>query len=344
VIRRLGKKILLSLGSLLIALGLAEGAMRVLGFRPQLSSEWMLTTPFRVLDDDILTVEREFLTDEFYRSIPAEESPTRVIATIGDSYTMGFPVDPSDAYPKSLDRILRERSQAVTVLNFGMGDTGTDQHLKLFTKYVLPRAKPDIVIWQFCGNDCYDNAIKPLFDISTDDELVPLDVRDNWMFRRQRFLEEFPLPMFFKRNSYLFRLPLRIFETDLEAQVPDGEVPEIWGFRKIPLAVARMNELADQHGFRVYYVIVRPQTFYENPDSERGSTYQGIRTNLVGQPGFVDTTFAPTDPGQDIVSAYFADGARDPNPPGFRHFNEAGYAEFARLIADRLLKDGVLGD
>ncbi len=316
-------KILLALFSFSATCGTIEIVLRLFNYKPTLSSSWVLDHKYRILDDDLITVDRHFLNDAFYDPFRVQGS-TDFVVTLGDSFTAGFPVKETDSYPSVLERIFQDESFDVRVMNAGLGDTGPDQQLKLFIKYILPRLSPHIVIWQFYPNDPYDNAIRPLFSISDTNTLVPLDARDNWTYRRQRFYQATPLPSAIKRGSYLFHLLLRTYEKDLTSQVPAGRDPTAWGREKIALEIVRMNELARQHGFEVYYVLIAPQSVYRDeietgmPGYWQAIEYPKLLAILEKEPNFIQAKFESAslgenlDPGTDL----FLDGTHDPAPLG----------------------------
>jgi lysophospholipase L1-like esterase len=330
--------------SFMLALVAAELGLRLFDYRPMLSSAWILASAERVLDDEVLTVQREFLDDRFYEPFRARDR--KVIMVLGDSFTVSFPVARADSFPSVLERILNERSERVRVMNLGMGDTGSDQQFKLMLTHILPRITPDVVVWQFYANDTYDNIIKPLYSLETN-ALVPLRARDNWMYRRQRFYRSVPWPSVVE-NSHLFTLLLRSYETDLESQVPEGVDALDWSRRKIAAEIDRMNELARARGFHVYYALVAPEAMYRDdvPDGSTGfndaAEYVQLRRILERQPTFIDGRFDSSSKEGATGSVLFADGVRDPSPAGARHLNERGYALLAERIAGRLLEDGHL--
>jgi len=252
-------KVFVPLACLVVALCLAEVAVRAVHLRSTLSSEWLLENEHWVVDGDIITVERRYLSDSYYDPFKVRP-PTKLIVALGDASTFGIPVAETDAYPSVLERTLQAGAADVRVMNAGLGDSGTDQELEFFTKFVLPRVHPDIVIWQLSANDSLDNAIKGLYTVSPAHELVRLDARQNWLYRRQRFYQATPLPSFIKRGSYLFNTLLGRYEKDLVPIVPAGTDPTAWGRQKIPLEIARMQELARQHGFTLYLALVAPQS------------------------------------------------------------------------------------
>ena len=327
-------KIFLSVTGLLLTLLVVEGALRLADYWPPLSSGWMLDAETRTIDEDVITIDRRFLDEGLYAPYQVT-APTKVIVALGDSYTQGIPVSLGEAYPAALEQMLHRDGMDLKVLNAGLGDSGPEQQLALFVKYVLPRVHPDVVIWQFYANDSLDNAMKALNSVTPQGGLAPLDARQNWMYRRQRFYERVPLPASFKSGSYLFHLLLRRYENDRVTSVPEGTDPTTWGRNKIAMNIARMHELAETHRFQLYLALVAPQATYEAVEegsaaSQEAQEYLRLLEVLQGERNFIPVKFK----GSTVDgAAIFSDGDRDPNPFGTRHFNAAGYALMARAIA-----------
>ncbi|MEO6223186.1 MAG: GDSL-type esterase/lipase family protein [Vicinamibacterales bacterium] len=338
--RRVLGRILVFITLLSVSLIAAEGALRLAGYWPALSSEWMLYADSRTADQDLISIDRRFLDEATYTPFQVA-APTKLIVALGDSYTAGVPVTAEEAYPGALERILTADSRDIRVMNAGLGDSGPEQQLALLTKYVLPRVHPDVVIWQFYANDSIDNAMKALFSVSPEGALVPLAARDNWMYRRQRFYERVPLPEAVKSGSYVFHLLLRRYEVGRSDAVPKGTDPTAWGRQKIPLNIIRMTELAKQHGFELYLTLVAPQATYESvepntPAYQEAMEYPKVLELLESQPNFIHVKFdaVKMEQARSRGEGIFSDGTRDPNPFGMRHFNAAGYAMMAQTIAD----------
>ena len=343
----LGRVVLL-LASLAFVTAGIEVALRIAHYKPALSSAWVLGNPDRIVDDDTVTIDRRFPHDSYYQPFQHLNGPKLVVA-LGDSFTASFPVDSKDSYPQVLSHVLTEHAFNAAVLNMGLGDSGPDQQLKLFEKYVLPHVKPDIVVWQFYANDTYENVVKTAYLMGDDKVLVPISTKDNWKYRRQRFFDAFPLPTPVKRSSYLFNLILRQYERDLEVKVPPGKDKLEWGREKIEREIVRMNELAAQHGFRVYYTLVAPEALYRNdiPPGSAGAAEAAEYDRLLGivekQPTFIRGRFwSATVEDSKLGATLFSGGDRDPSPYGTRHLNEAGYKLLAEIIGNRVLQDNGL--
>jgi hypothetical protein len=344
---KLLSRVVLVLASLTLIIGVVEIALRIARYKPAISSAWILGSS-RVVDADVVTIDPPFLRDDFYTPFQ-DVGQAKVVVTLGDSFTASFPVGMEDSYPRKLEEALTGRGLDARVMNVGLGDTGPDQQLKLFEKYVLPRVKPDIVVWQFYPNDTYENAIKAVYTMGDDRVLVPISATDNWMYRRQRFFHAIPLPASIKQSSYAFNLLLRQYERGLEAKVPAGTDKLVWGRLKIEREIVRMNELAAEHGFRVYYTLIAPQAVYHDdvpkgsPGANEAVEYDRLLPIVDREPTFIRGRFwsAMLDDRQ-LGATLFVDGIRDPSEYGTRHLNEAGYRHLAEGIANRILQDSGL--
>jgi lysophospholipase L1-like esterase len=87
----------------------------------------------------------------------AKPSGTLRILFLGDSNTFGL-VPLKDLYTRKVEELLRKKNnRAVEVISMGLAGWGTDHALEALTNEGL-RYKPDLVIYQFCGNDVTDNT------------------------------------------------------------------------------------------------------------------------------------------------------------------------------------------
>ena len=82
---------------------------------------------------------------------PSVEDTRPVIACFGDSLTAGLGVDPGEAYPADLQKLLDAEGYAYHVANAGIsGDTTKDGVERIARLIAL---KPKIVVLEFGGND-----------------------------------------------------------------------------------------------------------------------------------------------------------------------------------------------
>jgi len=81
-----------------------------------------------------------------------KDRPVR-IACFGDSLTEGYGIDPDDALPMVMERMLREEGYAARCLNHGIsGETAEDGRRRLNS--VLGDS-PDAMVLEFGANDCF---------------------------------------------------------------------------------------------------------------------------------------------------------------------------------------------
>ena len=148
---RLAKKTILVILGFIVGGTVGEIILLSISFNPQLSSDWILGHKDRVPDPDILNISRKFLDPEYYSAYLETPSDQMIIA-LGDSFTDGYPVTRchkrrppcprDDSYPGVLERLLSRDDQTISVVRAGMTDSGPDQQLRLFKKYILPHSGP----------------------------------------------------------------------------------------------------------------------------------------------------------------------------------------------------------
>jgi hypothetical protein len=234
--------------------------LRSVGYLPEVDYAWMLgaNVTSRVPDDKIILTRPQFLNEQYYAIDPKRET----VVTLGDSFVSGHPVARKDNYPAVLGRLLGARGRPVNLINMGIGDSGPDQHLRLFKEYVLPRLTPDMVVWSFYANDILDNLRLPVYKIEND-SLVPLDAAKHWLHVRHKIYRSIPLPWTVKESSPVLRLLLRAQEVwgTRRVQLLDPNARALSGER-IRLAIEEIERLARIHGFQVVYVLIAPQALY----------------------------------------------------------------------------------
>ena len=309
---------------------------------PKVASAWHLGTKRRVLDDELIFINPRHTEASFYRTDP--HLPT--VVTLGDSFTEGYPVLPSRSYPSCLARMLARSGRPANVINLGMGDSSPDQQLRLFKRYALEHVRPNVVVWQLYENDVWDNVARPVYTIDGSGRLQPLSGADNWLYKRQLFYDATPARHRLKRYSYIYQYLLKSAERWGTAQVPAeyASDPERWGRDKLRLEIAEMDRLGDEHGFRVYYVVVPPQAMYMHDaagdDGERirnlKANHPKLRAMMEAHKGYIDLDFANKGANPAWLRFYVG-GRRDPSGLGRLHLNEAGYRSMARQVSRHIL-------
>ena len=360
----LAKKVLPNFALLLLGLisGIitVEVALRLANYNPQISTDWQLLPSRRILDTDLIMTHPKFFHPDYY----GNSNDNLTVIALGDSFTMGYEMSRDQSYTRVLKRLLEDSLGSVTVFNAGVGDTGTDQQLRLFKKFFLRNTKPDIVIWQLYRNDIYNNIVYPTYKISNDNKLSPLDARYNWAYQRMKLYNSIPLPAILKERSYIVNLLMYFYEARKHDQVPqdyntDGLIR--YGIDKILLAIEEMERLSLKHDFTVYYVLFVPQDEYlisENLDSQISDSicpgkydfnygaHAKLQEILSNEKTFIPLRITSDElahetglPEPIISETIFLAPPKDEAPKGCRHYNEIGYKLIATKIASKILSN-----
>ncbi len=79
------------------------------------------------------------------------------ILMLGDSFTFGFGVAQSDSYPRKLEALLNANGNtAYEVINAGVSGFNAEDESH-FLEYLMPKYRPDVVVWSLVGNDWDDS-------------------------------------------------------------------------------------------------------------------------------------------------------------------------------------------
>jgi lysophospholipase L1-like esterase len=169
--RKIGKKLALTTGTLVVLLALTEVGVRWFGPRIEYVPMAQSVRPDPLLgyrlsegydsrrvggaEQGHVQVSEQGFRDRLFDA--REQSDLRILA-LGDSYTYGHAVEPSLLYTEILEQTLQERfpERRVAVLNTGVPSWATFQQARLLDE-VGPRFQPDLVLLQFCFNDLAAN-------------------------------------------------------------------------------------------------------------------------------------------------------------------------------------------
>ncbi|MBI4318547.1 MAG: hypothetical protein HY675_08660 [Chloroflexi bacterium] len=153
-----------------------------IGFRgvPGSSGEFSKTCEYSALYQTTVFRHQFAYNSEGWRDTShAYEKPAGVtrIVVLGDSFSWGYGVAQSDAYPALLPALLRGEGVDTEVITMAMPGWGPNQELVALT-YEGLRYKPDVVVVQFAGNDYADSLCasfeersSPQFYVGGDGEL-----------------------------------------------------------------------------------------------------------------------------------------------------------------------------
>lgn len=163
----------LALVSTLLALGVAEVALRVYGLMPDY---WDWHGTLVELDPQLLYRlkghSRPDLNALGYRDyeFDLEKGDRTRIVMVGDSFLFGDNVGPGQTLPKALERVLGRRYQ---VFNLGVAGDGPDQSYGRLLRDGL-RFDPDLVILAiYAANDFNDLSKNRLYRVDGEGRVVP---------------------------------------------------------------------------------------------------------------------------------------------------------------------------
>jgi hypothetical protein len=351
------RKAILVAAATLVGLAIGELLLRIVANPPELMQAWVmddLHEKQRVLDRDTLFIRPEYLLQSYYKS-----SPERLdIVCLGDSFTEGPLKASNPSYPTFLKYMLEDIDVATTVVNVGLTYSGNDQHLAMLKTKILPMMRPDILIYQFCFNDLFDNIDLSLYRIEQNARLVHHGVFDHWLFRQHQFLRAIPLPYSLKKNLFIVRAILGHLDLDPAHFVPPAVRNQQLAYsrRKTELFLETLTRLAERYGFTLYLTMVDLQVehlerehepFHVSASLRQNLTHDAIHKQLIARrDNFIDTHFIPSD--LEMINRRFHMDITgigrglflnryDPCEWGSKHYNKYGYWLFAKKIRDYLL-------
>ena len=172
------------------------------------------------------------------------------IIILGDSFVLGNTTS-EETFPFHLNKIIQSDHKQFQVLNAGISGHGTDQEYLFFVKNILPRIKPQILIWNVNENDVYDNIDRPLFDLKNN-KLEKIPAWKSGFYLNAIFLSY--LPDYFKNQSRAVNListnlsRLRLFHITEKDKTA-------WSIKKINYEINEMQKLSKLNGFKLIIAI-----------------------------------------------------------------------------------------
>jgi lysophospholipase L1-like esterase len=183
-------KILGVLGSLLLALAIAEGAVRLISPQEVGPVRFVCNPELGEIPVPGQHGERKFpgvFTFTYSNNSlgwrgrreyqPRKQTRYRVLF-LGDSFTYGIGVNDDQTFPAEVGKKLKADDLSVEVMNAGCPGKGTDYELKLF-QTVGYKFHPDLTVLCFFCNDFQDNARGEYYNITKRGELAakPINCR-----------------------------------------------------------------------------------------------------------------------------------------------------------------------
>ncbi len=373
-LRSLGQSLTLAAAGASMAVILAEAGLRLFSpqallhdpdaFLPDPDLEARLKPGFtdRVVTPEFTSTWR--INEDGYRGPRAGERGLAAsrIAALGDSFTFGYGVEEAAAWPRRLEAILdegRAPSARVDVVNLGVGGYGTFQEVAWLER-IEEKVRPDLaVIGFYVGNDPADNARFVQRATERDGAAASADLdpgagrvekMKRWMGSR---LHLFAL-VSSRADDLLVRLGLRRlvypFEMEVLLEQPPPVVDGAW--RATDDALRRLAELSRRRGLKILVALIPMKHQVSEMAWQRLLRHYGGSSEAPGfdRDGPQELVRALCEreglPLLDLLAGFREEAARlgvDGREfywPRDQHFNERGHALAARLIGERLLRDG----
>ncbi len=376
------------LGSIAVAMVLAEGALRLIGFsyanfwEPDPLTGTALRPGMQGWQNDegraYVKINSRGLRD---REHPlAKPANTYRIAILGDSYAEAMQVDMDKAFwallPKRLESCGFAGGKKIETINFGVSGYGTSHEFLTLKERVWPYSPDMVLLAFFPGNDVRNNskalegergrAYFSLKDgklfLDTAFRSDPLFIEKEHIAKHRAALQDLRIYQLLRRvkagniAQHFHNAPIAaalasgtsLSEPGLDEQVfqqpADAKWQEAWQITdRLVLAT---NEETRSHGARfLLAVLSTPGSVYPDPQLRaryaqslgvKSLFYPEERLERLGERnGFEVVALAPQMQRRADATHVFLHGF--PNTkPGFGHWNEAGHALAAELIAAEL--------
>ncbi|HEY5897446.1 MAG TPA: SGNH/GDSL hydrolase family protein [Burkholderiales bacterium] len=378
------------LGAIALALVLAEGALRLIGFsypnfwQPDALTGTALRPGMQGWQKDegraYVKINSHGLRDREHAV--AKPAGTYRIAVLGDSYAEAMQVEMDNAFwallPKRLESCGFGGGRQVETINFGVSGFGTANELLTLRSRVWAYSPDMVLLAFFPGNDVRNNSkaleserFWPFFSAKDGSLNLDLSFHDDPEFiEKQRIaahraaLQDLRLYQLMRRvkagniAQHFHNAPVAaaiasgasLTEPGLDEQVfrepKDGKWLEAWDITD-RLVLAASDE-TKSHGARfVLAILSTPGSVY--PDAQLRTRYAqslGVKSlfypearleRLAREHGFDVVPLAPQMQSRADAMHVYLHGF--PNTkPGFGHWNEAGHALAAELIAAELCR------
>lgn len=190
-----------------------------------------------------------------------------VILILGDSAVWGNTIS-TETYPAQLKNLTEDENKNLEVLNAGIPGYGSDQEYLFFNKYILPKTKLKILIWNINYNDIFDNMDRPVFDL-INNKLVSIPQWKNGIFLSAKIADI--LPNSINKNSLsinwiLFNISkIRLFNISKEKSID-----------KIVFQIKDMQKMASKNGIRLIIAITPSKSIVDNLPAKK-ITLEGIQ-------------------------------------------------------------------
>lgn len=360
-------------GALMISLGVAELALRILGvepreyvpgsiwfdyndFPPGSTTTYMGWIPYNVEEFEVpVTMNEKGWRDREY----AEAKPPGVyrILVLGDSYVEAKEVPLEATFHKVLERKLNEdygtAERKFEVLAMGKGGSTTSAAYQFLHDYGL-EYDPDLVVLSFFpGNDVRENSpeLSEAYEKWTNEvyrgKVIPAKIEfiDRWLVFPWSYLNAFlvdRLAGFYVSHLHWFRSDLKkddLISNEIEIY-RTGEYPPVWqeAWSETKDLILRTKTLAEENGaefmMMIAYSFQIPGLESEDADAE----YDLLRPNEIAMEFCEEQGIECLNLEPELTE--FREKTGEPYAWKYdAHWNEAGHRVAAQALFDVIAKD-----
>lgn len=260
------------------------------------------------------------------------------IATLGDSFTMGWGAENDQSYPARMQVLLQEKlGRPVEVLNAGVGGTGTGEQALYYRRWVA-RFHPEIVVLAVNASDTGDDHLRELFAVGADGVGIPRSPEAIYQSRRhfrrfRAFVLSLPGFDFLDKHSRLFGL-VRNVAWSMSHRQEWTEQEALENALRLSAAEVRwLDRQVRESGGRLF-VVYMPQreSIYPPQDEQERVIEERLPATLRDLCEKEQMPFSNLTPAVRVAAAksprqiYYA--RQDPHP------TPQGYSVFAQQVAE----------
>jgi lysophospholipase L1-like esterase len=271
----------------------------------------------------------------------------KTILFLGDSFTDAPWIEKEKSFPHLFsEKLANYNNECIKEIRVSTGGSGTSQQLAELTK-LTKKINPDLVVWQFCENDVYENIKTPVHKIKNE-KLVFSSAITNFQFwagylnQKIPFLKESTLGqhlMYLGEKKDVFR--------NWQANINDGESLRSYNKKFITLLIDEMKELSIKNKFELITTISPLECNFISSDScyYSKANQKLIEDTLKENSNFISMETEdyqqeslPFSPDENFYQQMF-NSIEDRNPIGHRHLSELGNLYFGEILFNNYIEN-----
>lgn len=362
--------------SILLSLALLEILVRAINVKPNNSTGWDFieyASPLNFYSLDTSRIYKinpskiigylDYASDEFgFRynpDHPKNNIGRLTIIAVGDSFTFGHPVSSTESYPFHLEKLLKKVYPSVIVHNAGVPGYGLDQEYLYLRDEIIPKYRPNLIIWNLNHNDLGDSNYTCLFRKKNDNQYEQISGVWNTLYFKYYYLFQAikRLPKWLQRAKLIAVLMSQIPERYTIGCTAnnwynrnDFEDKATYFFQNIN------NQITSYGGNLILNIVLDQQAFEQSPEFPDWASQQKYLHDdthaFISAANHSNTTIVNSNtlyldlPSQkdNVLGVSTETGtsdlfmANESFDIGWRHLNEKGYSLMAKLVGLKIME------